>query len=131
MLTPEILLNFQRNIQTQFQNQLLAYNMQQIYQNRIANILSQISEQNGESNKSESDLKSNSRLENRLDGNRPSIYNRRISSEQLELPDGKICTRVPARRWSKVFIIFLTYYILLKKNTKNRINCGIFFDEQF
>ena len=34
--------------------------------------------------------------------NRPSVYNRRISSEQIELPDGRICTRVPARKWSKV-----------------------------
>ena len=36
--------------------------------------------------------------------NRPSVYNRRISSEQIELPDGRICTRVPARKWSKVKI---------------------------
>ena len=34
--------------------------------------------------------------------NRPSVYNRRISSEQIELPDGRLCTRVPARKWSKV-----------------------------
>jgi hypothetical protein len=34
--------------------------------------------------------------------NRPSVYNRRISSEQAHLPDGRLCTRVPARRWSKV-----------------------------
>ena len=34
--------------------------------------------------------------------NRPSVYNRRISSEQAQLPDGRLCTRVPARRWSKV-----------------------------
>ncbi|CAG5097728.1 Oidioi.mRNA.OKI2018_I69.XSR.g15205.t1.cds [Oikopleura dioica] len=33
--------------------------------------------------------------------NRPSVYNRRISSEQAQLPDGRLCTRVPARRWSK------------------------------
>ncbi|CBY13927.1 unnamed protein product [Oikopleura dioica] len=33
--------------------------------------------------------------------NRPSVYNRRISSEQAHLPDGRLCTRVPARRWSK------------------------------
>ena len=37
---------------------------------------------------------------------RPSVYNRRISSEQMELPDGRVCTRVPARKWSKV--IFFT-----------------------
>lgn len=33
---------------------------------------------------------------------RPSVYNRRISSEQIELPDGRLCTRVPPRKWSKV-----------------------------
>jgi len=32
---------------------------------------------------------------------RPSVYNRRISSEQIELPDGRLCTRVPPRKWSK------------------------------
>ena len=40
--------------------------------------------------------------------NRPSVYNRRISSEQIELPDGRLCTRVPARKWSKVKIILVT-----------------------
>ena len=36
------------------------------------------------------------------DTTRPSVYNRRISSEQTTLSDGRICTRVPARRWAKV-----------------------------
>ena len=34
----------------------------------------------------------------------PSVYHQRIISEQIELPDGRICTRVPARRWRKVKI---------------------------
>ena len=41
-----------------------------------------------------------------LDDNRPSFNNRRISLEQIELPDGRICTRVPARKRGKVRNLF-------------------------
>ena len=41
-----------------------------------------------------------------LDDNRPSFNNRKISLEQIELPDGRICTRVPARKREKVRNLF-------------------------
>lgn len=85
------------------------YNVQQMYQSRLQALITQF-----QLGSSESYLSQNNNSEARcnkpvpkLDGNRPSIFNRRISSEQTELPDGKVCTRVPARRWSKVRLLKL------------------------
>jgi len=85
---------------------LLRQNLQEFVLSQIA-LSQQMSRGFGGNHTSPSAAASSSQSTNEVPSvprsydNRPSVYNRRISSEQAHLPDGRLCTRVPARRWSK------------------------------
>ena len=60
-----------------------------------------------------------------LDDNRSSFNNRRISLEKIKLPDGRICTRVPARKRGKVGNLFDLSIVLILKNKNRSLTCQL------